>query len=146
MTAGIDRLNDTERTVCRKAAAGASNAEIAKDLGLKEVRVRVHLCRGLQKQGLGGRTALATVFEPMPVRTTLRLEDADDEQRDLLDLLVLGMSYSEIALLKSISIYKVKARMNPLMVKLNPPTRMGLAAWYLRVLNGLPTNATDDTV
>jgi DNA-binding CsgD family transcriptional regulator len=54
------RLSDTERSICRMVADGATNAAIAATLNIGERTVETHIGRIYEKIGRRGRAALAT--------------------------------------------------------------------------------------
>ncbi|HEY7295475.1 MAG TPA: LuxR C-terminal-related transcriptional regulator [Dehalococcoidia bacterium] len=55
-----DSLTDTERAICRRLAAGATNGAIATELHIAVRTVEAHLNRIYQKTGRQGRAALAS--------------------------------------------------------------------------------------
>lgn len=55
-------LSDREREVFRHAAAGLTNKELARRLGISEGTVKVHLSHIFQKLGLRGRSELAAAY------------------------------------------------------------------------------------
>jgi DNA-binding NarL/FixJ family response regulator len=55
---GLDQLTTREQQVVAAAAAGLSNKEIAYDLGISPVTVRVLLSRACERLGVGDRRAL----------------------------------------------------------------------------------------
>jgi two-component system nitrate/nitrite response regulator NarL len=56
---GLDSLGKRERTVLRMLCAGASNKEIARDLGLTEAAVKLHLKTVYRHLGVSNRTQAA---------------------------------------------------------------------------------------
>jgi DNA-binding CsgD family transcriptional regulator len=54
------RLTETEREVCRHLATGASNPDVAAQLGVSVRTVETHLTHIYEKTGCRGRAALAT--------------------------------------------------------------------------------------
>jgi DNA-binding CsgD family transcriptional regulator len=58
-------LSDREREVCRQAAMGLSNREMAKRLAISQATVKAHLTRIFQKLGVRGRTELAAAYHGM---------------------------------------------------------------------------------
>jgi len=59
---GIDRLTAREREVIRLASAGASNKEIAFQMGVRPPTVRVLLWRACRKVGAADRDELIRMF------------------------------------------------------------------------------------
>jgi RNA polymerase sigma factor (sigma-70 family) len=56
-----DAITDREREVIRLVAAGLTNKEIARSLGISEGTVKIHLHNVYQKVSVTNRTALATL-------------------------------------------------------------------------------------
>lgn len=61
--AGAEALTDSELRICRLAAAGNSNAEIAAMLHLAVRTVETHLTNSFRKLGVRRRAELARVLE-----------------------------------------------------------------------------------
>jgi len=59
------RLSSRERDVCRQAATGLTNKELASRLAISESTVKAHLTRIFQKLGVRGRAELAAAYHGM---------------------------------------------------------------------------------
>lgn len=60
----LTTLSAAERRVIRLVAAGASNPEVAEQLGVSEATVRKHLEHSYRKLGVANRTAAAAMLQP----------------------------------------------------------------------------------
>jgi DNA-binding CsgD family transcriptional regulator len=69
----FDMFTDREREVARLVARGATNAEIAAVLGIRERTVKAHLTRVFAKAGLRSRTELAARLLGTEMEGHLRL-------------------------------------------------------------------------
>jgi len=72
---GLATLTDTERAIAKRAAAGASNREIADALYYSVKSVEAYLTRIYRRLGVEGRDGLATVLEA----DDLELQEAQAE-------------------------------------------------------------------
>jgi DNA-binding CsgD family transcriptional regulator len=64
---GVDSLTARERDVIRRACGGASNKEIAYEMGVRAPTVRVLLRRACQKVGAAGRDELIQMLMNRPL-------------------------------------------------------------------------------
>jgi DNA-binding CsgD family transcriptional regulator len=63
---GLDSLTPSERRVVERAAAGASNRDIAQALFVTVKTVEMHLGHAYRKLGIASRAELADHIEPSP--------------------------------------------------------------------------------
>jgi two-component system nitrate/nitrite response regulator NarL len=57
----LDQLSPRERDILRGIACGASNKEIARDLGIAEATVKIHVQHVLRKLDVGSRVNAAVI-------------------------------------------------------------------------------------
>jgi DNA-binding NarL/FixJ family response regulator len=62
-----EKLSEREREVARKVAGGASNKEIAEQLGITERTVKAHLTASFEKLGIRDRLQLSLMVNGLPV-------------------------------------------------------------------------------
>ncbi|MFI5426351.1 helix-turn-helix transcriptional regulator [Aeromicrobium sp. UC242_57] len=62
----VDPLSPRERLAAELAAGGASNADIAAELGLSVRTVENHLARAYVKLGITSRAELRAALRPVP--------------------------------------------------------------------------------
>ena len=62
----LARLTPRERQVLRQVAAGRLNKQIAFDLGITEITVKLHRCNVMRKMQLGSVGDLVRVWETLP--------------------------------------------------------------------------------
>jgi DNA-binding CsgD family transcriptional regulator len=128
------RLREREREACILAAFGRTNKEIARDMGISEATVKVHLREAMHLLGLGSRTALVLIVRPHgDVGRDAEISDREDF---ILRHLCSGVSQPQIADALDITESEAKSALRALYTRLHVSGRVEAARWAFNRLMG----------
>lgn len=144
-TQALRALTTSEIAVVSHAARGASAKLIAYGLGVSPTRVSASLASAASKIGLAKRNELiriAAILVRDP-RAGVAAASLTSAERDVLDLVVQGLSNAEIARMRNRSIRTIANHVAALLRKTGSATRRGLVA---RVDVDVARRSADDLV
>lgn len=127
-TALFTGLSGRERMACIWAAAGLSNKEIARRMGISEATVKVHLKAAMRKMAIESRCALVAIVRP--VGLVGKDVEVSPEEAAFLRHIYAARSYGYIASASGDSDSVTKAKARALFAKIGVPGRVQAARWW----------------
>lgn len=128
--AAINTLRPREKQVLLAMAEGQQNSEIATNMAISPLTVKVHARNGFKKLGVSNRTQLLRIIGvPAPPEGRETTVSKFDEA--VLGMLCEGHGDGPIAAAQGVPVARVKSCIQRLLRTLKLANRTRLAGWYL---------------
>lgn len=131
-TRHLATLSARQRDVVKRAAAGLSNKQIARELSITEGTVKIHMTAAMKVLGVRHRYELPSILVAERAPTDRRRVYLTERQNEVLALVAQGLRGAEIAKRLHIGGGTVKQHITAILRALNVTNRAGAVAWWLQ--------------